>query len=140
VDLEDFFVDIGLTDCLDSLVTTDRVGSAVCADHASCDECNGFFEDVECHDLRRSTRLRACDEVVKESMVLRQVPGHFLPKTSPGPENHCILPRSRKARKPQVGFSRRYPIRLWLWGSRPHIGGIGMVGSAKLEAGFFRYD
>ncbi len=52
-DLEDFFVDTGSVDCLDSLLATDRVESAVCADRASCDECNGFFEAVECHDLRR---------------------------------------------------------------------------------------
>ena len=69
---KDFFVDTGFADCLDSLVTTDRVGSAVCADHASCDECNGFFGVVECHDLRSSMRMRACNEMAKGSLVRRR--------------------------------------------------------------------
>jgi hypothetical protein len=54
VELGDFFVDIGPTDCLDSQLAADRVGYAVCADNASCDDRNGFFEAVECNHLRGS--------------------------------------------------------------------------------------
>jgi hypothetical protein len=58
----------------------------------------------------------------------------------PERKSHCIFRHIREAQKSQVGFSRMDPIRLWLWAYTPNAGGIGLIGSAKLDAGIVRFD